>query len=195
MIILGELTLRAIFWYDLPMRETLGYEILKITSAVILGGMALGIALRQYHTAKRKLNLDLFDKRYKMYDSLMQLLHAFMRSNLAEQHQAFIDYLDNYRSITRGKEFVFPADIVMFMKECENLARKLKMDRVARLFNQSTEYPTSTDVESKVDDSNSEPKNLTTQFDLHMAALIRNADSASKSLDLRRSCKDLRRES
>lgn len=53
-------------------------EFIKTIPVIIIGLIAAGIALRQYQTAKAKLNLDLFEKRYEIFElTRKELIDSF----------------------------------------------------------------------------------------------------------------------
>ena len=46
----------------------------NIVLSVVIGGIAVFIARQQWQTARQKLRLDLFDRRYAFYESLKQMI-------------------------------------------------------------------------------------------------------------------------
>ena len=55
--------------------SSIAFELLKglpaAFVALVIGGVAAGVAWRQMRIAQAKLKLDLFDKRYRLYELLL----------------------------------------------------------------------------------------------------------------------------
>ena len=121
--VLGELGLRAIFWSDLPAWKDIAFELIKLTPTAFLGIIAVYIAFRQYATAKTKIKLDLFDKRYKIYEAFIPLVNTLHRIDCGGD-VFFQQIYQRYLGDSRGKEFLLPRKIVSQMKYCESVARE-----------------------------------------------------------------------
>jgi hypothetical protein len=60
-----------------------GFALLKIFPVFLIGLIAAGIAWRQHQTAKAKLKLDLFEKRYAIFEDTWQFLSHVFRTGRA----------------------------------------------------------------------------------------------------------------
>ena len=57
-----------------------GYALLKILPVFLIGLIAVGIAWRQHQTENAKLKLDLFEKRYAIFEETWQFLSGIVRT-------------------------------------------------------------------------------------------------------------------
>jgi hypothetical protein len=87
--------------------------------------VAVGVvAWLQWHVARTKLRLDLFDRRYKIYEATRTFLKLILRgtalseSELAEADLAFSEAV-----------FLFGSDVSEFLREIREQARHLPYDR------------------------------------------------------------------
>jgi len=79
---------------------------------IVLSIFVILIAIQQYRTNRRKLKLDLFEKRYKVFDVTIKFIGDVVRSQNFE-HQTGSDFLEG----TRGAEFLFDAEIKLYIDE------------------------------------------------------------------------------
>ncbi len=95
---------------------TICFELIKGLPAafvtLIIGILAVYIAWRQYRVAKAKLNLDLFEKRMKIYNETNLFLKGYLNTSgrNAEQAQHFSEFLTE-------AGFLFGKDIEDYMEE------------------------------------------------------------------------------
>ncbi len=100
-----------------------------LTGVQILGGLltpviailAAYIAWQQYKTGRDKLKLDLFDRRYRVYRGLMDLLAAVASNETVSDE----DLRKFYRE-TDQKRFLFGDDIRDYLTEVRQKAVKLR---------------------------------------------------------------------
>jgi hypothetical protein len=81
--------------------------------ATLIVGLIVGyIAWQQWQVSKAKLRLDLFDRRYKVYDATRKFLAVIMREATFSDSQLFEFYAG-----TSDAEFLFDADIVDYLSQ------------------------------------------------------------------------------
>jgi hypothetical protein len=81
------------------------YTIVTAALTPIIGLTTVYIAIQQYKAARRKLKLDLYDRRYKVYEALMRFLKEVVVSGgdvIIAQRQFLID--TNESAFLFGKE-------------------------------------------------------------------------------------------
>ena len=83
----------------------------------VIAIVALYIAWCQHQTAQGKLKLDLYDRRFKVYRGLMDLLAAVVRDAKVSR-----DELAKYYVETNERQFLFDEDIVHFMTQVRDKA-------------------------------------------------------------------------
>jgi hypothetical protein len=91
------------------MTATLPYwiQILQALLAPAIAALAVVIALFQWHTAKQKVVLDLFDRRLTKYLALRDVVAEVVTAGAANQETLF-----QFLRALDGAEFLFGADIV-----------------------------------------------------------------------------------
>ena len=89
--------------------------------ALIIGLIAAGIAWRQYQTAKAKLKLDLFEKRYAIFEQVWGCLSAVVQGEL-EDHPSTA-----FSNIIPQTGFLFGSDIQAYLKDIVAKRIDLKM--------------------------------------------------------------------
>lgn len=86
---------------------------------LVIGAIALYIASEQKNINKRKLNLDLYDRRYKIYLETRN----FILKVLDKKTNISTEVLSDFRTITKEKYFLFGSDIIKYFDELDkNLA-------------------------------------------------------------------------
>jgi hypothetical protein len=83
------------------------------------------IAWQQWRVADNKLRLDLFDWRYKVYDTTRKFLAAIVRDATFTDSQLFEFYAG-----TSDAEFLFDADVVRFWGEIRERAIDMRTHRI-----------------------------------------------------------------
>ena len=99
-------------------------DIVQILSGLLTPLIAIlagYIAWQQYRTARDKLKLDLYDRRFRVYRGLMDFLHAVIQEGSASR-----DALGKYYSETNEKKFLFDADVTDYMEEVRDKAVRLR---------------------------------------------------------------------
>ena len=97
----------------------LAKDFASVTVAIIVGILAAYFSLRQYLIAREKLRLDLFDKRLKVFNSLMLKLAAEMGDARLTQDQYSAAQVD-----VAGAEFLFPPEICSAFADLLELTRR-----------------------------------------------------------------------
>jgi hypothetical protein len=88
------------------------------TATLFLSIAVVVIAALQWRIAANKLRLDLFDRRYKVYEATLAFLRASVRDT-ARIDQLLIEF--NYE--TSNAEFLFEADVVNYLHQIRERAR------------------------------------------------------------------------
>lgn len=102
-----------VFWYVV--------ESLKAVTPLVIGGFAYWIARRQWKTAHYKVNLDLFERRFKVYMATRRLFNA-ITTNVAASDEA----MSNYRRDTLEAVFLFKPELVDHLKAIQKNASGLR---------------------------------------------------------------------
>lgn len=79
------------------------------------------IAWQQYRVAENKLRLDLFDRRYKVYDATRKFLIQIAQYNSFEEPE-----LVNFAAGISDAEFLFGADVVEYLKQIRKRALDMR---------------------------------------------------------------------
>lgn len=79
------------------------------------------IAWRQYQTARARLKLDLYERRFRVYRGLMDLVAAVVCDGGASRWA-----LARYYSETNEKQFLFGPDVIEYMKTAREKAVRLR---------------------------------------------------------------------
>jgi hypothetical protein len=79
------------------------------------------IAVLQWRVADNKLRLDLFDRRYKVYDATRKFLAMILREGKFSQSELF-----EFDAGTSNAEFLFQADVVAHLAEIRKRALHLR---------------------------------------------------------------------
>lgn len=84
---------------------------LLVPTVAVLGSIiAFIIAYRQWRTAQNKLKLDLFERRFAVYDAARRLLVSIRTSGKAKDEEIF-----KFRSGTREAKWLLNADIAEYL--------------------------------------------------------------------------------
>jgi hypothetical protein len=102
----------------------LSVEIIKIILTFVVAVAASYIAWRQHRTAADKFRLDLYDKRYRVYRGLIDLL-----SRIAADGSVPNGALDQFFRATDEKRFLFGPDVISYLKEVREKAVRLSNTR------------------------------------------------------------------
>ncbi len=70
------------------------------------------IAIQQYRTNRKKLKIELFEKRFAVFDSINKFIGAVVRTQTVDQQQ-----INDFLAGTRGAEFLFSESIKKYVTE------------------------------------------------------------------------------
>jgi hypothetical protein len=96
-------------------------SILVPVATLIVGVAVAFIAWQQWQIASNKLRLDLFDRRYKIYDATRKFLEVIMRDAKFEDSQLFEFYAG-----TSDAKFFFDDDVVDYLSQIRERALKMR---------------------------------------------------------------------
>jgi len=82
-------------------------EIIEVILTLIIGFLAVYIACQQHRTAKDKLRLDLYEKRFSVYNGFKQTIDEIEEKS-GISHGGFV----NFFSKTNESDFLFDSDII-----------------------------------------------------------------------------------
>jgi len=87
-------------------------DIFSVFLTPVIAILAVYIAWQQYRINRYKVRIDLFDRRYKIFDTLMNLLgHIAQRGDIADEK------LNEFLRSTKESEFLFKKDIPEYLDE------------------------------------------------------------------------------
>lgn len=93
-------------------------------SATLIVGLSVAvIAWQQWRVARNKLRLDLFDRRYKIYDATRQFLLVIRRDATFKDSDLFTFYAG-----TSDAEFLFHSDVVDYLAQISKIALEMRRD-------------------------------------------------------------------
>jgi len=95
------------------------------------------IAWQQWFVARNKLRLDLFDRRYKVYEATQKFVDS------TNNDPAHVDsYLNDFNAGTSNAEFLFDADVLNYIKLVRMRAVDMRTARVLYETEQDSEERT-----------------------------------------------------
>jgi hypothetical protein len=103
----------SIYWYVT--------DFLKALTPLVIGLALAYVAFRQWRTAKAKVRLDLFDRRFSVYMGARNLLNDLIGTNGFKP-----EVLEAHRSKLAESRFLFSSDVWKFTDELWNKAYKLQ---------------------------------------------------------------------
>jgi len=92
--------------------------------AIAVGSVAAYIGRRQWQTASHRLRLDMFDRRYAIYNATKLLIDKITLNDQVSSS----DYIE-FRNNVRGAEFFFDGDTREFLQRLIDLSWKAYMAR------------------------------------------------------------------
>jgi hypothetical protein len=92
-------------------------QVVQLMATLTVAYFATRIAWRQANTARDKLKLDLYEKRFRVYQALLTFLEAILREG-----KVTAEFISAFNSSTVGKEFLFNNDVNEYLKEVKNKA-------------------------------------------------------------------------
>ena len=97
-------------------------QLLGPLATVLVGCLVAFIAWQQWQVAHAKLRLDLFDRRYKIYDATRKFVAGIVSEATFSDAQLFTFYAG-----TSDAEFLFGSDIVDYLTEIRKRALDMRM--------------------------------------------------------------------
>jgi hypothetical protein len=92
-------------------------------SATLIVGLSVAfIAWHQWRVARSKLRLDLFDRRYKVFEATRKFLGSILRDARFEDSQLFEFYAG-----TSDTEFLFGSEVVDYLTEIRKRALDMRL--------------------------------------------------------------------
>jgi hypothetical protein len=131
-------------------------ELLKGVTILVFGGLGAWIAFRQYALAQNKLKLDLYDKRYAVYENIRKVLATLVREG-AENALVGYRLVHEFDIGTADASFLFDDEIVVYIsttrkdlvdlsfvsqqnkREGEKLGGKQDIEKEYKLYNKLVE--------------------------------------------------------
>jgi hypothetical protein len=95
----------------------------QVLTTIVLGGIAAYIAYRQWRTAHHRIVLDLFDKRYQVYDALRSAMNPIYVAGAATD--------DDFFAFTRAADrarLLFGSDVNEFLSQTRQRINRLVLD-------------------------------------------------------------------
>ena len=92
--------------------DVLHIEFIVALPTVIIGCIAVYIAYQQWHTNHRKLELDLYDRRLRLYQATTKYISVVLTSFHPKLEDLF-----EFRSATAEADFLFGPDIRAYLDE------------------------------------------------------------------------------
>jgi hypothetical protein len=77
--------------------------------------IAVYIAYRQYKTEKNALRLELYEKRFRIFDETKKILHK-----INQEDKIKLEELRDFKFSTNESKFLFERDIPQFLEELKN---------------------------------------------------------------------------
>lgn len=106
--------------------NTIWWELIKgiptALATLTIGGVAAYIAYRQYLVAHAKFRLDLFEKRYAVYQATVRIV-SLIAANHVASHYGRND-VTQFRQETSAATFLFDDEVASFIEE---VARKAEL--------------------------------------------------------------------
>jgi hypothetical protein len=94
---------------------------------LVLACLGVYIAYQQYQVNLRKFNLDLFEKRYAIFDALKKVMYQVTREAAIENI-----HINEYKTNISDARFLFNSDVTDYLQEVLNKSAELHMHQ-ARL--------------------------------------------------------------
>src|SRR5437867_5529435 len=96
-------------------------EGLKAATPLVIGIALAYIARQQWKTSHNKLKLDLFDRRFAVYEATRSFV-----GGITSDMEVEAGALHSFKHATAQTPFLFPQPLVDYLAELENKARKLR---------------------------------------------------------------------
>ncbi|MGD0137401.1 MAG: hypothetical protein ABSD28_00870 [Tepidisphaeraceae bacterium] len=111
----------VIYWYTT--------DVLKALTPLVIGLLAAYIAYQQWRTNHRKLKLDLFDRRYKVYQAARQLLNVTETGGATDDVTVRTMVREFQHDVQQGA-FIFPPSVLAVLQQILNTTLKSRsLDR------------------------------------------------------------------
>jgi len=103
------------------LKDTICFELVKGLPAafvtLIIGIIAASVAYRQYRTARAKLNLDLYDRRFELFDTTWGFLSSIVQGDLVRQK----DHREILNNLLPSARFLFGEEIASYLDKIISL--------------------------------------------------------------------------
>jgi hypothetical protein len=97
-------------------------QALQAAVTLLIAGIATYIAYQQWRTNTQKLKLDLFDRRYRIFEEVGRLLGIVFPSGSVE-----LSDIEAFSTRTVGAKFLFGAEIARYLLEISDYARDVEI--------------------------------------------------------------------
>ena len=87
--------------------------------AIVVAGVVAYISWNQYRIARLRLRLDLFDKRYKVFDGARRMI-----SHVVREAQLPVTVMQEYWTATTDRRFLFGDDVVEYLEQLDKHASR-----------------------------------------------------------------------
>jgi len=84
--------------------------------ALVIGGIAAYIAWRQYETAQAKLKLDLFEKRYTLFEATWEFLSNQRTTEVGSESNMLV----SFNNVIPKARFLFGSDIEAYLRDASS---------------------------------------------------------------------------
>ncbi len=96
--------------------------VLAPIATLVVGLVAAYIAYQQHVVARNRLKLDLFDRRYKIYDATRRFLSVIIQRASFEDKDLFEFY-----AATSDAAFLFPEEVEVFLRDLSKRALDMRL--------------------------------------------------------------------
>ena len=112
-------------------------ELLKASTPLVIGILAAYIAYQQWLTARHKLKMELFDRRFKVYQAARDLM-----DEMTIDASPDIELIKRLDRLVPEAEFLFDLQDALFLKQVVDVAYKLRsntrdLDQAIRIGSQA----------------------------------------------------------
>lgn len=110
------------------------FQVFISVMSVIITGIAAHISWQQHKTAQDKVRLDLYERRFRVYRGLMDLLSEVLKDTGIGH-----DVLAKYYKETNEKRFLFDKDVLDYMEEIRG--KTVELRQLQRLIDPAAKVP------------------------------------------------------
>jgi len=95
-------------------------EILKLVPSTVIGGIVAYVAYQQWKTNDHKVKMDLYDRRFKVYDQVRKIIEIVLQDMTLS-----IKDIHKFKTSTSDAEFLFGPEIQKYLDEIAEHGLKL----------------------------------------------------------------------